>query len=188
MTEDELGTFFTPEQHATVAALVADIIPSDDEHPGAREAGVVDFIDGALAGHDAAWQPAYTVALTGLADYCLAEFGGTYETLADDARGVVLAGLSAGELNGTDATWTKGFFGVLWQHTVQGFLCDPVYGGNKDMVGWKAVGFPGAQYGYGPEFQYGRGTPLPMPVPREAMKKLAEEHPEKFFNAYSYSN
>jgi len=35
------------------------------------------------------------------------------------------------------------FFKALCLHTVQGFYCDPVYGGNKDQVGWKTIGFPG---------------------------------------------
>jgi gluconate 2-dehydrogenase gamma chain len=35
------------------------------------------------------------------------------------------------------------FFRALCLHTVQGFYCDPVYGGNKDQVGWKTIGFPG---------------------------------------------
>lgn len=35
------------------------------------------------------------------------------------------------------------FFALLCTHTRQGFYCDPVYGGNRDRVGWKLIGFPG---------------------------------------------
>lgn len=35
------------------------------------------------------------------------------------------------------------FFEALALHTRQGFYSDPVYGGNKDHVGWKVIGFPG---------------------------------------------
>jgi gluconate 2-dehydrogenase gamma chain len=35
------------------------------------------------------------------------------------------------------------FFALLCTHTRQGFYCDPVYGGNRNRVGWKVVGFPG---------------------------------------------
>jgi gluconate 2-dehydrogenase gamma chain len=35
------------------------------------------------------------------------------------------------------------FFSAICLHTRQGFYCDPVYGGNKDQVGWKTIGFPG---------------------------------------------
>jgi gluconate 2-dehydrogenase gamma chain len=36
------------------------------------------------------------------------------------------------------------------QNTVEGFFADPLYGGNKDMIGWKLIGFPGARYNYLP--------------------------------------
>ena len=28
---------------------------------------------------------------------------------------------------------------------------DPMYGGNRDMVGWKLIGYPGAQRQYTPD-------------------------------------
>ncbi|HEY2616600.1 MAG TPA: gluconate 2-dehydrogenase subunit 3 family protein, partial [Acetobacteraceae bacterium] len=42
----------------------------------------------------------------------------------------------------------RGFFDLLLQNTQEGFFADPVYGGNRDMVGWKMIGFPGARYDY----------------------------------------
>jgi gluconate 2-dehydrogenase gamma chain len=35
------------------------------------------------------------------------------------------------------------FLPLLVMHTRQGFYCDPIYGGNKDHVGWRVIGFPG---------------------------------------------
>jgi gluconate 2-dehydrogenase gamma chain len=35
------------------------------------------------------------------------------------------------------------FFETLCLHTRQGFYADPVYGGNKNQMGWKVIGFPG---------------------------------------------
>jgi gluconate 2-dehydrogenase gamma chain len=35
------------------------------------------------------------------------------------------------------------FLPLLIMHTRQGFYCDPIYGGNKNRVGWDAIGFPG---------------------------------------------
>lgn len=35
------------------------------------------------------------------------------------------------------------FFPLLVRHTRQGFYSDPIYGGNRDHAGWKAIGFPG---------------------------------------------
>lgn len=40
------------------------------------------------------------------------------------------------------------FFQSLMEMTVEGFFSDPVYGGNKDMIGWKPIGFPGAYANY----------------------------------------
>ena len=37
----------------------------------------------------------------------------------------------------------KTFFDTLCLHVRQGFYSDPVYGGNKDQIGWKVIGFPG---------------------------------------------
>ena len=37
------------------------------------------------------------------------------------------------------------FFGMLVLHARQGFYCDPVYGGNRDRVGWEWIGFKGPQ-------------------------------------------
>jgi gluconate 2-dehydrogenase gamma chain len=40
------------------------------------------------------------------------------------------------------------FFSVVRDHTIQGMFCDPLYGGNRNGIGWKMIGFPGAQWGY----------------------------------------
>jgi len=44
----------------------------------------------------------------------------------------------------------QAFFDFLLQNTIEGFFWDPIYGGNRDMVGWKLIGFPGARYDYRP--------------------------------------
>lgn len=48
-------------------------------------------------------------------------------------------------LNTIDA---KLFFDIVLQNTMEGFFADPIYGGNKDMVSWRMIGFPGARYDY----------------------------------------
>ena len=35
------------------------------------------------------------------------------------------------------------FVPLLALHTRQGFYADPIYGGNRDRVGWQVIGFPG---------------------------------------------
>ena len=43
---------------------------------------------------------------------------------------------------------SSAFFGLLRNVTLQGCFCDPLYGGNKNMDGWKMKEFPGAQMSY----------------------------------------
>jgi len=40
------------------------------------------------------------------------------------------------------------FFNLLRSHAIAGFFADPVHGVKRDMVGWKLIGFPGAQMSY----------------------------------------
>lgn len=44
-----------------------------------------------------------------------------------------------------EAVPPKIFFNLLLQNTKEGFFCDPIHGGNKGMVGWTMIGFPGAR-------------------------------------------
>jgi gluconate 2-dehydrogenase gamma chain len=57
---------------------------------------------------------------------------------------------------------SKGFFQLLWQNTKEGFFSDPIYGGNRDMVGWKMIGFPGARYDYR-DWVDNHNQPYPLP-------------------------
>jgi len=49
---------------------------------------------------------------------------------------------------GAPGIGAQAFFNLLLAHTIAGFFADPVYGGNRNMVGWKLIGFPGAQMSY----------------------------------------
>ena len=54
------------------------------------------------------------------------------------------------------------FLPLLALHTRQGFYADPIYGGNRDMVGWKLIGFPGARYDHSAFVErHGERYPLP---------------------------
>jgi gluconate 2-dehydrogenase gamma chain len=46
-------------------------------------------------------------------------------------------------LQQTSAEVDLGFVPLLALHTRQGFYADPIYGGNRDHVGWQVIGFPG---------------------------------------------
>lgn len=111
-------TALSADDARDVEALAARIIPSEPASPGAREAGVVYFIDRALATFDANKRPLYTAGL--------AEF-----------RRVKPSDLDA-YVKSIEST---PFFDTLRTHTVLGFLGHPRYGGNRDRLGWKHIGF-----------------------------------------------
>jgi gluconate 2-dehydrogenase gamma chain len=64
-----------------------------------------------------------------------------------DRQDAYLHSLEAGgkDLGGVPA---EVFFGDLWGLTIEGFFSDPVYGGNRDMVAWRMIGFPGSYASY----------------------------------------
>jgi gluconate 2-dehydrogenase gamma chain len=140
--------FFTEEEALTVAAAAARIFPSDDSGPGAKEAGVVIYIDHQLAGPYGRDRYRYTQAP--FDENAPREFG--YQGKATPAE-TYREGLQA--LKGFDKLSPEEqdkklheienthLFALLRQHTIEGMFCDPLHGGNIDMVGWQLVGFPG---------------------------------------------
>jgi gluconate 2-dehydrogenase gamma chain len=36
----------------------------------------------------------------------------------------------------------------LRQHTVEGMFCDPMHGGNANLIGWQLIGYPGPLMSY----------------------------------------
>jgi gluconate 2-dehydrogenase gamma chain len=60
-----------------------------------------------------------------------------------DTPAIAYGGPVEPALQQTNAEADLDFFNLLVTHTRQGFLSDPVYGGNRDQVGWQVIGFPG---------------------------------------------
>ena len=120
-------------------------MPTTDT-PGAREAGAVHYIDIALAGAYKAELTRYRSGLAAVQAHCRNSLGAPFESLGPDAQDALLVNLEAGHL--ADIEGGAPFFALMRRHVMEGFFCDPAYGGNRGMVGWKLVGFPGAQYGY----------------------------------------
>ena len=53
--------------------------------------------------------------------------------------------------SGFDRPSGKAFFTQLRNDTIEGMFGDPMYGGNRDLAGWKLIGYPGAQRQYTPD-------------------------------------
>jgi gluconate 2-dehydrogenase gamma chain len=87
------------------------------------------------------------------------------------------AGSPAGEgpaLQQTSSETELEFLPLLVMHTRQGFYCDPIYGGNKDHVGWGVIGFPGPKSLS--EVFTGQYTALPWFAEGEADKYREANH------------
>lgn len=148
--------FFNQAEAATVDAMAGRIVPGDAQDPGAREARAYLYVDRALAGFARELQTFYRHGLREFDDACVARFGGRrFAELEEAEQDEVLGELDALARGGSDDGLGQ-LFAVVREHVVQGWFCDPVYGGNRDGVGWKTVGFPGARWGYSEE-QMARG-------------------------------
>jgi gluconate 2-dehydrogenase gamma chain len=165
--------FFTPGEAAVVDAIADRLIPTDDLGPGGKDAGVTVFIDrqltGPYGGHDWLYMQGpfsltplpsqglqspltprqqYRLGLAALASYCNATFGGRgFAQLNPDEQDKLLTGMEKNEvkLPGFDS---RTLFNAVHTNTMEGYFADPIYGGNRDMAGWKLVGFPGVRYDF----------------------------------------
>ncbi len=165
--------FFTPEEAAIVDAVVDRLIPTDELGPGAKDSGVTTFIDrqltGPYGGHDWLYMQGpfssaplptqglqspltprqqYRQGLAALQTYCRENFSGRgFVQLSIEEQEKLLAGMEKGEVKLPNFA-AKMLFSAIHTNTLEGYFADPIYGGNRDMAGWKLIGFPGARYDY----------------------------------------
>lgn len=133
--------FFNEADAETIEAATARIFPSDELGPGAREAGVVIYLDRALAGPYAHLADTYRIIVNGLNSASQFFNQAPFVSLADDAQDALLAGMEDGSL--TRFGLRPEHMALLVKHTREGMFCDPAYGGNRDLVGWTLLGYPG---------------------------------------------
>ena len=161
--------YFTPEELAFLNAACECLIPADENGPGAAELGVPEFIDREMAGafgHAANWymqgpfasgvpelgyqspltpREVYRAGIAAVNEHCRSEFGNkSFAELPAATQDSVLTGLESGGLKFENVSGTA-FFGFLLQNTKEGYLADPIHGGNKNLGSWKMIGFPGAR-------------------------------------------
>jgi gluconate 2-dehydrogenase gamma chain len=137
----------TADQAREVEALAACIIPSD-ETAGAREAGVVYFIDRALKTFFSQALPVYQSGLEGVQKTTAELFPGVprFSAATEEQKLKIFSHIvQESERPESGARRlapgaSPDFFQTLRVHTIYGFLVDPEGGGNRDFVGWKAIG------------------------------------------------
>lgn len=161
--------YFTREEWVFLHAACARLIPADENGPGAVELGVPEFIDREMDGafgHAANWymqgpfasalpelgyqspltpREVYRSGIAAVDAHCRRRSVNKYfSELSAAAQDSVLTDLENGELDFENVSG-KAFFGFLLQNTREGYLADPIHGGNKNMESWKMIGFPGAR-------------------------------------------
>ena len=139
------GTFLNDEDSATVTALAERIMPGAPGKPGATDAGVLNYIDLALAGAYADLQDFYRRGLAALEAHCRKNHDASFVKLDAAKQDAVITALEQGKASEFIWPSAQAFFNTVRIHTMEGMFADPVYGGNKDFAGWILVGFPGAQ-------------------------------------------
>ena len=160
---------FTTAQARTIQAACARIIPSDESGPGATEAGAVVYIDRQLAGPYGrdAWR--YTKGPWETDGWAGHGYQGR-----ENPREIYAAGLKdlgddfadlAADLQDQKLMEIKDslFFSLLRRHAIEGTFCDPLHGGNTDLIGWQLLGFPGPVMSYKDQFEQRNGPYRPEP-------------------------
>jgi gluconate 2-dehydrogenase gamma chain len=159
-------TFLTAPEAACIEAAVDRLIPADDLTPGGTDCGVATFIDRQLAGawgsgdrmymqgpwdkgvatqgYQSPLTPAeyFRAAIAATNAYCRKTFQKEFDRLTTDQQIKVLQDMEQGRVT-LDGVPAQEFFNLLLATAMQGFFADPVYGGNRDKVAWKMIGFPG---------------------------------------------
>jgi gluconate 2-dehydrogenase gamma chain len=153
-------------QHAFVVAAVDTLIPADELSPSGSDCGCATYIDRQLA---SAWgggakmyragpyfkgkpEQGYQLPLTpaeffvaGIAaanEWTRKTYGKEFDRLDPDKRAEALKAMHEGKAEFTDFN-SRAFFARLYALTMEGFFGDPIYGGNRNMVSWRMLGYPG---------------------------------------------
>jgi gluconate 2-dehydrogenase gamma chain len=162
--------FFNAAEILFIEAACERLIPQDENGAGALAAGVPNYLDKQLGGawgagerlyRSGPWQigtatqgyqlpftPAelFRTCLRAI-DHQLGVANTPFQEMAPDAQDAYLKSLES-NAHDLDGVPSGIFFAILLQMTVEGFFADPAYGGNKDMVAWRMIGFPGAYADY----------------------------------------
>jgi gluconate 2-dehydrogenase gamma chain len=145
--------FFTGPEAKVVVAACERIFPANESGPGATQAGVMVYIDRQLAGPYGADKNRYTQG-----PFVAAAAGHGYQG-KESPREIYRAGIrklgtdfaaldSAVQDERFEALEQTYFFELLRQHTIEGMFCDPMHGGNANLIGWQMLGYPGPQMSY----------------------------------------
>jgi gluconate 2-dehydrogenase gamma chain len=133
----------TAAEAETLGAVVARLIPTDGNGPGATEARAAQYIDRALGGALASFRETYRTGLADLERYTQSARGNSFARLSATDQDAILSDVERNVATGFSRS--SAFFNLVLAHTIQGTFCDPFYGGNANFVGWDLIGYPGVR-------------------------------------------
>jgi gluconate 2-dehydrogenase gamma chain len=182
---DFTPAFFSSDEWRFLNAAVARLIPADGNGPGGVETGVPEFIDRQMEapyGHGAyfymqgpfhpdaaptlgyqlqyAPREIYRVGIADANKSSLVASGKSFADLAPDQQDGLLKQMEKGEVS-FERIPAAIFFAQLLENTREGYLADPLYGGNRGMAAWKWIGFPGARADF-TDWINRPGSPYPL--------------------------
>jgi gluconate 2-dehydrogenase gamma chain len=156
----------TATEQAFIVAAVDTLIPADELSPSGSACGVATFIDRQLAGaygtgarlyrqgpfpkakpelgYQLALNPRefFRAGIESANDWTRQTYGKDFDRLSEPEREAALKAMEADKAQFPGFS-SRSFFEALLQIAMEGFFADPIYGGNRDMAGWKMVGYPG---------------------------------------------
>lgn len=164
--------FFTAPEWAFINAACSRLVPEDDSGPGAVTLQVPEFIDRQMEdayGHAARWymqgpfvedappelgyqsrqtpRELYRRGMAATDAACRRRHGQPFAQLAAPDQDAMLTGMADGKIGQPEDRLDR-FFAFLWQNVKEGYLADPIHGGNHHMGSWQMLGFPGARASY----------------------------------------
>lgn len=189
---------FSPDEAGLVEALVEHMCPRDELTPGGVECGLAVFIDRQLAGafgqgdrlylrgpfrpgvaEDGYQRPLtpaqfFKTGLRCLEERCAGHHGAGFVRLDASAKESVLTEVAAGKWDEAAGfslgPWFNELFYPLFE---QACFADPAYGGNRDKVFWKMIGYPGLPAINGLNMVRYRGKPFPGAANPQSMEDFA---------------
>ncbi|WP_082746407.1 gluconate 2-dehydrogenase subunit 3 family protein [Sphingomonas sp. CCH5-D11] len=148
------GQFFSPLQMRQVQALFRAIHPRDAERgiPGADDCGAATFLDrllqfpedGGIRIHDdlGAWKADYPLWLEKLDAAARERFQAPLDELVEDKVTELLQALEQRQIGSLGPPQAQQqAFDTIWRHCLQGCWSDPRWGGNRDRIMWRWLGY-----------------------------------------------
>ena len=165
---DYVPAYFNDKEWKFLLAALDRLIPADANGPGAVSEGVQVFIDKQMElpyGYGRLWymqgpfadaipemgyqshlvpRDTYRLGIAMADQHCQQQYQKDFYQLETAQQEEVLRALEADKLR-NDAIHGKLFFEQLLENAKEGYLADPIHGGNQTLASWKMIGFPGAR-------------------------------------------